>query len=115
MPAKNRASRSKSDAENPEWTARDFARSKPHIGGKPVSMEEFREAVAAKIGRPKSDDPKQAVKLRLDRDVIAHFQAAGSGWQTRINAVLRQAARLPAKKPAARSVLSPTKRASKRG
>lgn len=32
---------------------------------------------------------KQPVTLRLDRDVVAWFQRPGTGYQTRINAVLR--------------------------
>jgi uncharacterized protein (DUF4415 family) len=35
---------------------------------------------------------KEMVSLRLDQDVLAHFQADGPGWQERINAALRQAA-----------------------
>jgi uncharacterized protein (DUF4415 family) len=34
-------------------------------------------------------EPKKAVSLRLDRDVMAWFQRQGKGCQTRINAVLR--------------------------
>jgi uncharacterized protein (DUF4415 family) len=45
-------------------------------------------------GRPKSAAPKEAVSLRLDSDVLAHFRADGPGWQSRINAALRKAARL---------------------
>ncbi|MBO0755507.1 MAG: BrnA antitoxin family protein [Bradyrhizobiaceae bacterium] len=117
MPAKKRVFRSRPDDENPEWTDRDFARATPHIGGKPVSMEKFRKAVAAKMGRPKSDDPKQPVKLRLDTDVIAHFRAGGRGWQTRINAALRKVARLPSRKAAAPRprTSSAKERAGKRG
>ena len=37
---------------------------------------------------------KEAVSLRLDRDVLAHFQDDGAGWQDRINAALRKAAGL---------------------
>ncbi len=33
--------------------------------------------------------PKQAVSLRLDRDVIDFFKSQGRGYQTRMNAVLR--------------------------
>lgn len=40
-------------------------------------------------GRPKKTEPKQQVTLRLDTDVIEHFRALGPGWQTRINAALR--------------------------
>jgi len=29
------------------------------------------------------------VNLRLDPAIVAHFKAGGSGWQTRINAVLK--------------------------
>src|SRR5262249_37250490 len=43
-------------------------------------------------GRPPSDNPKQALKLRLDADVVEHFRATGPGWQTRINDTLRLAA-----------------------
>lgn len=32
---------------------------------------------------------KQAVSIRLDRDVIDFFKAQGKGYQTRINSVLR--------------------------
>lgn len=33
--------------------------------------------------------PKDAISIRLDRDVIDFFRADGKGYQTRINAVLR--------------------------
>lgn len=45
-------------------------------------------------GRPKLDQPKQHVSLRLDPDVIASFKAGGPGWQARINEALRKAAHL---------------------
>ena len=35
---------------------------------------------------------KETVSLRIDRDVLDHFQANGPGWQDRINAALRKAA-----------------------
>ena len=47
-------------------------------------------------GRPRLADPKQAVKLRLDADLLAHYRAKGPGWQTRMNAALRKAAGLRA-------------------
>ncbi len=34
---------------------------------------------------------REMVTLRLDRDVLEHFQADGPGWQERINEALRQA------------------------
>ena len=47
-----------------------------------------------RTGRPKSDNAKQLVSLRLDPEVIAHFKKRGAGWQTRINAALRQVAKV---------------------
>lgn len=35
---------------------------------------------------------KETVSLRIDREVLDHFQADGPGWQERINAALRKAA-----------------------
>ena len=35
---------------------------------------------------------REQVTLRIDRDVLEHFQADGAGWQDRINAALRAAA-----------------------
>ena len=35
---------------------------------------------------------RELVSLRIDRDVLDHFQEAGPGWQERINAALRKAA-----------------------
>lgn len=34
---------------------------------------------------------KEMVTLRLDSEVLAHFQDGGPGWQDRINEALRQA------------------------
>ncbi|MBF0168283.1 MAG: BrnA antitoxin family protein [Alphaproteobacteria bacterium] len=45
-------------------------------------------------GRPKSETTKIATSIRLDADVLAHFKATGTGWQTRINQALRKAARM---------------------
>ena len=70
-------------AEIPELTDEDFARGEWQIGGIPV-----------KRGRPKAENPKQPVNLRLDPDVLAHFRATGRGWQGRINQALRKAAKL---------------------
>jgi uncharacterized protein (DUF4415 family) len=34
-------------------------------------------------------EPKAAISIRLDADVLAFFKAGGPGYQSRINAVLR--------------------------
>jgi uncharacterized protein (DUF4415 family) len=35
---------------------------------------------------------KETVTLRIDQDVLEHFQQDGPGWQDRINEALRKAA-----------------------
>jgi uncharacterized protein (DUF4415 family) len=71
--------------EIPEITEEDFARAVPHRNGVPVR------------GRPPlGEQPKRQVTLRLDQDVLDHFRSAGAGWQSRINAALRKAAKLTA-------------------
>jgi uncharacterized protein (DUF4415 family) len=44
------------------------------------------DAVIGKFYRPK----KTTVTIRLDADVLAWIKASGGGYQTRINAYLRQ-------------------------
>ena len=41
---------------------------------------------------PSVPNAKELVSLRIDRDVLEHFQESGPGWQDRINEVLRKAA-----------------------
>lgn len=42
-------------------------------------------------GRPFSLNPKLAIKLRLDPEVVDRFKAGGPGWQGRMNTALRRA------------------------
>lgn len=50
-----------------------------------AAMESYR----AKRGRPAGSGNKEQVAIRLDKDVLAAFRASGAGWQTRMNAALR--------------------------
>ena len=52
------------------------------------------DALARRRGRPPLASAKQAVKLRLDPEVVQRFKAGGPGWQSRMNAALRKAAGL---------------------
>jgi|SRR5438876_3226978 uncharacterized protein (DUF4415 family) len=54
-------------------------------------------------GPQKSRPVKIAISLRLDPDVLDYFRRRGPGWQRRMNAALRNAARLP-RKPRVASV-----------
>lgn len=49
------------------------------------------EAPAKKAALP---GVKEMVSLRIEQDVLEHFQAGGAGWQERINAALRKAAEM---------------------
>jgi uncharacterized protein (DUF4415 family) len=49
------------------------------------------KVAAPAAARPAIPSAKEMVSLRLDRDVIEHYQSEGLGWQDRINAILREA------------------------
>ncbi len=40
-------------------------------------------------GRPKAEVTKERITIRLSPDVLSAFRASGSGWQTRMDAALR--------------------------
>jgi len=42
-------------------------------------------------GRPKAAIKRPMLSMRVDPDVLAHLRASGKGWQTKVNALLRQA------------------------
>ena len=56
----------------------------------PYWQERF-DAAEVTRGRPKIPNRKVLTTIRLDADVIAHFRKGGAGWQSRINAALREA------------------------
>jgi len=82
---------SQPDHENSEWTAEDFRRAR-------VSLEmiaevfcgDATETLRRSRGRPPKEDRKVNQTLRLDPDVLEAYRHEGSGWQTRINEVLRE-------------------------
>lgn len=84
--------RTKKRTTKSKWIDPDEAR--------PLDREWFERAeiwegnTLIRPGRPKKVSVKEAVSLRLDPDVLAHFRSSGPGWQSRINAALRKAAGL---------------------
>ena len=44
-----------------------------------------------RAGRPRLDKPKALMTMRVDADVLEQLKASGDGWQTRVNALLRDA------------------------
>lgn len=58
---------------------------------RPLTREEMQAGVEAyrkQRGRPAGSD-KESTTIRFDRDILAAFRADGPGWQTRMNAALR--------------------------
>jgi uncharacterized protein (DUF4415 family) len=52
--------------------------------------DEFKGPTLVKRGRPLSGAPrKQVTTIRLSPEVMAAFKATGTGWQTRIDAALK--------------------------
>ena len=73
--------------DNPELTEEELKEMRPF-------REVFPDLAASidrKLGRPKAENPKKAISLRLDAEVIERFKAGGEGWQSRMNEALRKA------------------------
>lgn len=50
-----------------------------------------KKPAAPAVERPAIPNTKEMVSIKIDSDVLAHFQEAGPGWQERINDALRAA------------------------
>ena len=83
---------SRPDDDNPEWTKKDFARARPAAEVLPefIGKNATQELMRRSRGRPPKADRKVNQTLRLDPDVLEAFRQEGSGWQARINEVLRE-------------------------
>jgi len=46
---------------------------------------------ARQVGRPKLENPKSHMNMRIDTWVLERLRSTGKGWQTRVNALLREA------------------------
>jgi len=78
--------------DNPEWAAEDFARARP--AAEILPLEVLAAFGKGKRGRPvgwTKPNAKKAITLRLDPDVIEGWRQSGPGWQSRMNAALREA------------------------
>lgn len=76
----------------PELTAEFFEKATPMIGGREVTIEEYRRAVKDSVlsKSPPLDDSKVAFVFRLDADIFAAFAATGDEWEARMNDALRE-------------------------
>lgn len=82
---------SRPDEENPEWTREEVRTARPALE---AISEAFGSHVAEGLkrgrGRPSKLDRKVNQTLRLDQDVLEAYKKEGSGWQARMNQVLRE-------------------------
>ena len=79
------------DDINPEWTVADVRRARPAA----AVLPEIFSVVAAKAmlkprGRPLAASVKVRTTIRLSPEVIQSFRADGAGWQTRVDAALKE-------------------------
>ena len=78
--------------DSPEWTSEDFAKARPASEVLPqfIGQSATDELIRRGRGRPPKVNRKVNQTLRLDPDVLDAFRQLGSGWQARINEVLRE-------------------------
>lgn len=81
----------KPGTDNPEWTAHDVAMARPARELLPGLFSPAQtKALLTPRGRPKAEVTKVRVGIRLSPEVIEHFKSGGRGWQSRMDAALRQ-------------------------
>lgn len=56
---------------------------------RPLSKNEMRAGIKNLGGRPKLENPKQSITIRLNAEILDYFKGQGKGWQTRINDTLQ--------------------------
>ena len=76
------------DPDNPPLTEEFWKHARP------MSPERLRR-LRGQRGPQRSKPLKVPVTLRLDPDVVERFRRQGKGWQSRVNATLRKALKLP--------------------
>lgn len=81
-----RAPLTDSDGEVRELTATDLRHFKPVAQ---AMSPELLKVMGIKPRGPQKAPTKQATTIRLSPDVMTAFKATGTGWQTRIDAALK--------------------------
>jgi uncharacterized protein (DUF4415 family) len=74
-------------SDNPEVTGEQVAKGKPFGEAFPDLMESIKRT----RGRPRLEDAKEAVTLRLDPKTLARFKSAGKDWRARMAKALDRA------------------------
>jgi uncharacterized protein (DUF4415 family) len=58
----------------------------------PLTSKQLKSMVPMRAlrGRPKSENKKLLLSVRYSPEVVAYFKSTGEGWQSRMDAVLRE-------------------------
>ena len=76
----------------PPITAADLEHATFQIGGRQVSRAEFQQDLVKRPpGRPPVPVKRPMLSMRVDVEVLTRLRASGKGWQTRVNALLKEA------------------------
>lgn len=87
MPTKQSDTKEWLDPDDaPEWAAEAFERAEIRHGDEVIRPASG--TLTKSRGRPKLEDPKKPVSIRLSSTVLDHYRSLGSGWQTKLNADL---------------------------
>ncbi len=80
------------DEDNPEWTDADFKRARPASEILPPDLLVGLAALKKQRGErgPQKAPIKDRVTMRLSHEVVEQFKATGKGWQTRVDAALKE-------------------------
>jgi uncharacterized protein (DUF4415 family) len=88
--AKRRVNPEATDADNPEWTKRDFARARPAADVlSPRLLRKLRGPHQVRVRGPQKAPTKERITIRLSRDVVSRFRESGTGWHGKIDEALR--------------------------
>lgn len=72
------------DADNPEWTAEDFARAKT-LSELPLEEQRILKGIMA-LGKQQ----KKKISIHLSADLLEQLKSTGDGWELRIEEAVRQ-------------------------
>ena len=80
------------DDDNPEWTEADFKRARPASEILPPDLLAGLVSIKKQRGErgPQKTQIKDPVTMPLSHEVVEQFKSTGRGWQTRIDAALKE-------------------------
>ena len=74
-------------SDNPPITKEQMKQAKPFK----EALPELYESIQRSRGRPRVENPLEAVTIRLDHETLERFKASGKNWRARMAEVLRLA------------------------